>query len=87
MIPSFVVAQEINTTVIEIDDSIFKKDNYWRGADGAATVELSAGKILWLFSDTFIDQDGTGKRSNAKNMIRNSIAIQDSNSLNSKLTY
>ena len=35
----------------------------------------------------FIDQDGTGKRSNSKTMIRNSIAIQNSNFLNSKLTY
>ncbi len=87
MLPSLLLAQEEMVTVLEIDNSIFKKDNYWRGADGAATVELSSGKILWLFSDTFIDQDGKGKRSNSKTMIRNSIAVQDSNSLKSKLTY
>lgn len=87
LIPSFLLAQENKTVISEIDNSIFKKDNYWRGADGAATVELSSGKVLWLFSDTFIDQDGTGKRANAKTMIRNSIAIQDSNSLKSELTY
>ena len=87
MIPSFLMAQEEKTTVVEIDNTIFKKDNYWRGADGAATVRLNSGKILWLFSDTFIDQDGSGIRSNSKMMIRNSIAIQDSNSLKSKLTY
>lgn len=87
MIPGLLLAQEEKTAVKEVDNSFFKKDNYWRGADGAATVELSTGKILWLFSDTFIDQDGTGKRANAKTMIRNSIAIQDSISLKSELTY
>ena len=87
MLPSLLFAQEMKTTVKEIDNTFFKKDDYWRGADGAATVELSSGKILWLFSDTFIDQDGTGERANSKTMIRNSIAIQDSNTLDSKLTY
>ncbi|MBK7869627.1 MAG: DUF4185 domain-containing protein [Saprospiraceae bacterium] len=87
MMPGFLLAQEEKTIVKEMDNTIFKKDGYWRGADGAATVELGSGKILWLFSDTFIDQDGTGKRSNSKTLIRNSIAIQDSHSLKSKLTY
>ena len=87
IIPGFILAQDKKATVEEIDNTLFKKDNYWRGADGAATVELSSGKILWLFSDTFIDQSGTGKRSNSKTMIRNSIAIQDSSSLESGLTY
>lgn len=86
-VPGFLLAQEETTVVNEVDNIIFKKDSYWRGADGAATVQLSSGRILWLFSDTFIDQDGTGKRSNSKAMIRNSIAIQDSNSLESRLTY
>jgi hypothetical protein len=80
-------AQEEKAAVREISNSVFKNDRYWRGADGGATVVLSSGEILWLFSDTFIDQDGTGKRSNSKRMIRNSIAIQDSNSLGSRLTY
>jgi len=87
MIHGFLMAQEIKPTVVEIDNTIFKKDNYWRGADGAATIQLNSGKILWLFSDTFIDQDGSGTRSNSKKLIRNSIAIQDSNALQSKLTF
>lgn len=87
LLPAFLTAQEKNITVKETDNSIFKKDNYWRGADGAATIELDSGNILWLFSDSFIDQDGTGKRTNAKHLIRNSIAIQDSNSLHAELTY
>ena len=87
IIPGFLFSQHENVSVKEIDNSIFKTDSYWRGADGAATVELPYGGILWLFSDTFIDQDGTGKRSNARHMIRNSIAIQDSTSLFSDLTF
>lgn len=87
LFPGVLSAQERKATVTEIDNSIFKTDNYWRGADGAATVELVSGKILWLFSDTFIDQDGTGKRSNSRTMIRNSIALQDSGSLNAELTF
>lgn len=71
----------------EIDNSFFKNDKYWRGADGAATIDLENGKILWLFSDTFIDTAGTGLRSNAV-MINNSLAIQDGNELEkSKLSF
>ena len=61
--------------VLEVDNTFFKKDKFWRGADGAASVDLENGKILWLFSDSFIDPDGTGKRTNSE-MINNSIAIQ-----------
>ncbi len=62
--------------VFEVDNSLFRKDKFWRGADGAASIDLENGKVLWLFSDTFIDPKGTGKRSNSK-MINNSIAIQE----------
>lgn len=64
----------------EIDNIFFRKDNFWRGADGAATIDLENGKILWLFSDTFIDTSGTGKRSNSV-MINNTLAIQEGNEL------
>jgi hypothetical protein len=62
--------------VIELKNSIFTSDKYWRGADGAATIDLGDNRILWLFGDTFIDIEGTGKRSNST-LIRNSIAIQN----------
>lgn len=68
--------EEINNAVFEEDNSLFTQDKTWRGADGAATIDLGDGKILWLFSDTFIDTQATGKRSNAR-MINNSIAIQE----------
>ena len=71
---------EIRFEVTEADNSIFKTDKYWRGADGAATIDLENGKILWLFSDTFIDTQGTGKRKGSK-MINNSLAIQIGNEI------
>lgn len=93
LISGFVQAQDEDifenekAKVFELDNSKFKKDKFWRGADGAATVELGEGRVLWLFSDTFIDQGGKGRRANSKTMIRNSIAVQDSSSLESNLTY
>jgi len=87
LLPFFTLAQIDFTQVSEIDNTFFKLDRFWRGADGGATVALGPHRILWLFSDTFIDLDGTGKRSNAKSMIRNSIAIQHSISLDAEVTY
>lgn len=70
-----------------MDNSMFTNNKIWRGADGGASIDLGKGKILWLFSDTFIDTLATGKRSNSK-LINNSIAIQDGNSLNdSKFSF
>ena len=78
----FLIAQnEINSElnqyeVTETDIDIFNTDKFWRGADGAVSIDLENGKILWLFSDTFIDTKGTGKRENST-MINNTVAIQD----------
>lgn len=77
---SQVQSQDMQIEVNEVDNSIFTSDKFWRGADGAASIDLENGKILWLFSDTFIDPQGTGKRSNSK-MINNSIAIQEGDTL------
>ncbi|MEY8021635.1 DUF4185 domain-containing protein [Muriicola sp. SD30] len=77
---SQVQSEDMQIEVYEVDTSIFTTDKFWRGADGAASIDLENGKILWLFSDTFIDPEGTGKRSNSK-MINNSIAIQEGDAL------
>jgi hypothetical protein len=77
---SLVQSEDMQIEVYEVDNSLFTKDKIWRGADGAASIDLANGKILWLFSDTFIDIQGTGKRSNSK-MINNSIAIQEGHEL------
>ncbi|HSO87126.1 MAG TPA: DUF4185 domain-containing protein [Draconibacterium sp.] len=89
----FLIAQNENTSdleqleVTECDNTFFRNDKFWRGADGAATIDLENGKILWLFSDTFIDANGTGKRTNSE-MINNSIAIQDRNDIGkSKISF
>lgn len=34
-------------------DQYFRNDAVWRGADGASSVDLGNGKVLWLFSDSF----------------------------------
>jgi len=56
-------------------NKFFTNDPLWRGADGAASVDLGNGKVLWLFSDSFTGKDSSasGKRTT---MVRNSIAIQ-----------
>lgn len=60
----------------ETVSSFFKNDPVWLGADGAASVDLGNGKLLWLFSDSFICSDTSGSRKRSK-LIRNSIAIQN----------
>jgi len=74
------LVQSEDIKVNEVDNSLFTTDKFWRGADGAASIDLGNGKILWLFSDTFIDPHGTGNRSNSK-MINNSIALQEGNTM------
>ena len=84
---TLVQSDDMIIEVNEVDNSIFTANKFWRGADGAASIDLENGKILWLFSDTFIDPQGTGKRSNSK-MINNSIAIQEGTSLeNGKISF
>jgi hypothetical protein len=61
--------------VTEISNALFTQDPYWQGGDGAGSVDLENGRILWLFSDSFVDVEGSGKRSNAR-MIRNSVGLQ-----------
>ncbi|MEZ4826272.1 MAG: hypothetical protein R3C61_08255 [Bacteroidia bacterium] len=60
----------------ESSQQFFTNDPVWRGADGASSIDLGNGKILWLFSDSFIASDSSGSRKNAV-LIRNSIAVQD----------
>lgn len=48
------------------------------GADGATTVQLPDGRVLWVFADTVVGHQRDGKRSGP--MIRNSIAIQPAHS-------
>lgn len=55
LISNIIYGQPNKPFVREIDNIIFRQDPWWRGADGAATVAIGQDKVLWLFSDTFID--------------------------------
>jgi len=56
-------------------ERLFRSDPRWLGGDGAASVDLGDGRVLWLFGDSFIDPSGSGVR-RTSGLIRNSVAIQ-----------
>lgn len=56
-------------------DQLFHRDQHWAGGDGASSVDLGDGRILWLFGDSWIDPTGRGTRQGAR-MVSNSVAIQ-----------
>lgn len=68
-------------TVAELNN-FFQRDLYWRGADGASSIDLGNGRVAWLFSDGFIAKKKSAARSNS-NMVRNSMAIQMNYNLDS----
>jgi len=57
-------------------NSAFRKGAHWDGADGAMTVRLSHGKVLWLFGDTWV-RSRKNDRSSSRTMINNSVAIEE----------
>jgi hypothetical protein len=59
-------------------ERLFHQDPRWLGADGALSVRLSKGRILWLFGDTFIATSNALVRSESK-LVRNTVAIQTGN--------
>lgn len=56
-------------------DQLFHSDSRWIGGDGAYSVDLGGGRVLWLFGDSFIAETPARVRSQAF-MVRNSVAIQ-----------
>ena len=59
----------------EAAEKIFRSDPRWLGGDGASSVDLGHGRVLWLFGDSFIDLSGSGSR-RTSDLVRNSIAVQ-----------
>ncbi|MEA3470633.1 MAG: DUF4185 domain-containing protein [Thermodesulfobacteriota bacterium] len=57
-------------------DRLFRGNDHWLGGDGASSIDLGSGRVLWLFGDSFINQASSGDRRDAA-IIRNSIAIQE----------
>jgi len=56
-------------------DEAFERATGWTGGDGAYTVALGRGRVLWLFGDTFVGRVEDGRRIGAQ-LINNSAAIQ-----------
>jgi hypothetical protein len=56
-------------------DLLFQGDPFWVGGDGAYSIDLGDGRVLWLFGDSWIDPGGGGSRENAT-MVSNSLALQ-----------
>jgi len=57
-------------------DRLFRSDDRWLGGDGASSIDLGRGRVLWLFGDSFISEASSGTRREAA-IVRNSIAIQE----------
>lgn len=83
LMPVAGLAQDFDTADYKITvdtssapDHFFSRDPLWRGADGAASVDMGHGKVLWLFSDSFIATDSPFSRKKSV-LVRNSIAIQE----------
>ena len=56
-------------------EALFHQDPQWLGGDGVYSVDLGQGRVLWLFSDSFIATSPANVRSASK-IVHNSIAIQ-----------
>lgn len=56
-------------------DRLFRSDPRWLGGDGASSVDLGHGRVLWLFGDSFIANSRAATRAQST-MVRNSVAIE-----------
>jgi hypothetical protein len=56
-------------------EKLFRTDPRWLGGDGASSVDLQWGRVLWLFGDSFISKSNSRSRRDAV-LVRNSLAIQ-----------
>jgi hypothetical protein len=56
-------------------DRLFHQDPRWLGGDDAYSIDLSGGRVLWLFGDTFVATSDAGQRSQSV-MVHNTVAIQ-----------
>jgi hypothetical protein len=56
-------------------EEAFRHDRGWLGGDGAYSVVLGGGRVLWLFGDSFIG-DGQSRDRHHSLVVRNAVAIQ-----------
>ncbi len=53
----------------------FRGDDHWLGGDGAYSVDLKSGRVLWIFGDSFIGKGESRQRKDAS-LVRNTVAVQ-----------
>jgi hypothetical protein len=56
-------------------DAAFERTSGWTGGDGAYTIGLGEGRLLWMFGDTFVGRVKEGRRVDSR-LINNSAALQ-----------
>jgi len=56
-------------------NALFHRDARFLGADGAYSVDLGGGRVLWLFGDTLVARDRVDPHATAA-FLRNSVALQ-----------
>ncbi|MFT4112894.1 DUF4185 domain-containing protein [Silvibacterium sp.] len=56
-------------------DRLFHADPRWLGADGAFSVDLGEGRVLWIFNDSFVAKRQGDDRRHAA-FVHNTVAIQ-----------
>jgi hypothetical protein len=56
-------------------DALFRSDPRWLGGDGAVSIALGPGRVLWLFGDSFVAERAPATRASAR-FVRNSVAVQ-----------
>src|SRR5215475_2707021 len=65
----------------------YRRTSGWTSGDGALSVPLSDGRVLWLFGDSHIDDfDPKTKTTPCLFQVRNAGLIQDANSLSDART-
>ncbi len=67
--PRFTVA------VLPGHNAVFERTSGWTGGDGAYTIGLGDGRVLWMFGDTFVGRVNEGRRVDYR-LINNSAALQ-----------
>jgi len=57
-------------------DALFRRDPAWRGGDGAGSIDLGGGRVLWLFGDSFVAPRDAPPGRQAAELVNNTVGIQ-----------
>ena len=67
-------------------NALFERSDGWIGGDGVSSVPLTAGRILWLFADTWVGKVKGGKRTDAT-IVNNTAVIQEGEGKNPAMRF